>query len=202
MQKVLRLRTILPKSFKVEYSTKRDLREKLDQQNEEKTSSKKEGDEEKLNSKVIGKGRRLIPRKNIAPLIFKPLIKEKKVLDIPPTLCSHLLVVPLARRPFFPGFYKSLVIEDERVIRAIDELIQNGAPYIGIFMSENESEIDYIEDKSACKNVGVFAKITNFYRTERGITIIVFPYRRIKLNDISVPNDDSKPLDICKNEGI
>ncbi|KAJ3042937.1 ATP-dependent Lon protease pim1 [Rhizophlyctis rosea] len=103
----------------------------------------------------------------------------------------QLLAIPLNRRPLFPGFYKSLYIKDPQAIAAIQNLIERRQPYVGIFLTKDDnSEADVVTDLDQIHRVGVFAQITNTYPAgpnNKALTLVVYPYRRIKINDLVKP---------------
>lgn len=123
-----------------------------------------------------------------------------------PEVYPNLLALPVARRPFFPGFYKAVVIKDPDVVSAIKELMQKGQPYVGAFLlKDDELDTDKITDKDQVYPVGVFAQITSVFSTggntsmateehkkENGLTAVLYPHRRIKLNGITTFPDQLK----------
>eukprot|EP00842_Homolaphlyctis_polyrhiza_P006786 jgi/Hompol1/7108/HPOL_000651-RA len=110
---------------------------------------------------------------------------------IVPEQYPQLLAIPLTRRPLFPGFYKSLYIKDQRVIQAIQSLVERRQPYIGIFLAKDDDlDSDIVEDISNVHKTGVFAQITNTYMTgpdNTAMTVVVYPHRRIRITDMVRP---------------
>ncbi|KAI8813750.1 Lon protease C-terminal proteolytic domain-containing protein [Cladochytrium replicatum] len=110
----------------------------------------------------------------------------------------QLLALPLTRRPLFPGFYKSLYIKDKNVITAIQSLLERRQPYIGIFLTRDDSsELDVITDVNQVHPVGIFAQITNIYQAgmdNSSLTVVLYPHRRIELKDLIPPPESQKKV--------
>ncbi|KAI8908954.1 Lon protease C-terminal proteolytic domain-containing protein [Gorgonomyces haynaldii] len=121
--------------------------------------------------------------------------KFEKALDDPndkrdpPAVFPQLLAIPLTKRPLFPGFYKSLNIKDPHVAQAIQTLWDTRKPYIGIFLAKDpNSESDSVNNLSEVERVGVFAQITNLYKSGQdnsSLTVVVYPHRRVRLMSLS-----------------
>jgi len=103
----------------------------------------------------------------------------------------QVLAVPLAGRPLFPGFYKSITIKDPEVVKAIQKLIDTRQPYIGVFCTKDPVFVsDVIKNESSVYKVGVFAQITNIYQSgtdEPAFTIVLYPHRRIRMTHLIPP---------------
>jgi Lon-like ATP-dependent protease len=116
--------------------------------------------------------------------IQKPSIPEKY---------PQVLLLPISRRPLFPGFYKSVVIKDPSVIGAIKELLNRGQPYVGAFMlKDDDQDTDIVSDINQVHRVGVFSQIANVYLSstpseEQTLTALLYPHRRIQLNEVLPP---------------
>lgn len=132
----------------------------------------------------------------------------------PPSSLPHVLAIPIARRPLFPGFYKAVVIRDQSVIKAVKELVKNGKGWVGAFLlKEKEGEqAEEAKDKDVIENIddvwdtGVFAQITSVFTVpnnatgtpgtpgtttatdendgEQALTAVLYPHRRIKLTEL------------------
>ncbi|WFD45325.1 endopeptidase La [Malassezia psittaci] len=119
-----------------------------------------------------------------------------------PTVYPQVLALPITRRPLFPGFYKAVVIKNPDVCAAIQEAIQRGQPYVGAFLLKSEEEdTDVITSLDSVHRVGVFAQITGVYpaqtnsgsaKAEEGMTAVLYPYRRIEIEDLVLPDLDSR----------
>jgi ATP-dependent Lon protease len=130
---------------------------------------------------VSGRGKKT----NKLPL-KSPLI-QPSILEVPEYF-PDLLAIPLTRRPLFPGFYKSLFIKDPLVIAAIEDLVASGNPYIGVFLSKDDSiDSDIVADVQQVEKVGVFAQIINSHHSgpdNSYLTVVVYPHRRIRINEV------------------
>lgn len=111
-----------------------------------------------------------------------------------PEIYPQMLALPISRRPLFPGFYKAVVISDERVMKAIQEMLDRQQPYVGAFMlKDSENDTDVIENIDDVYQVGVLAQITSAFPSKdektgkETMTALLYPHRRIKLNDLTPP---------------
>lgn len=124
--------------------------------------------------------------------------KQKPPKDAP-EVYPQMLALPIARRPLFPGFYKAVVISDERVMKAIKEMLDRQQPYIGAFMLKNsEEDTDVITDKNDVYDVGVLAQITSAFPSKdektgtETMTALLYPHRRIKIDELFPPNEEKE----------
>ena len=124
--------------------------------------------------------------------------KQKPPKDVP-EVYPQMLALPIARRPLFPGFYKAVVISDERVMKAIKEMLDRQQPYIGAFMLKNsEEDTDVITDKNDVYDVGVLAQITSAFPSKdektgtETMTALLYPHRRIKIDELFPPNEEKE----------
>ena len=126
-----------------------------------------------------------------------------------------MLALPITRRPLFPGFYKAVVIKNPAVCAAIKESLKRGQPYIGAFLLKDEEEdADIITDLSKVHKVGVFAQVTSVFPVqgggqsgggkkgkpgedkadeEEGITAVLYPHRRIRIDELITPTGQTIP---------
>lgn len=129
-----------------------------------------------------------------------------------PVNYPQVLALPITRRPLFPGFYKAVVIKNPAVCAAIRESLKRGQPYIGAFLlKDEEDDADVITDLSKVHRVGVFAQITSIFsqqssskgpkdgksgstgntntnEDEEGLTAVLYPHRRIRIDELLPPN--------------
>lgn len=115
-----------------------------------------------------------------------------------PEVYPQVMALPISRRPLFPGFYKAVVISDERVIKAIKEMSDRQQPYIGAFLLKDSSvDTDVIHNADEVYNVGVFAQVTSAFPSKdektgaETLTALVYPHRRIQLDELIPPASDS-----------
>lgn len=114
-----------------------------------------------------------------------------------PDVYPQVMAIPIARRPLFPGFYKAITVKDPNVAAAIQEMMKRGQPYVGAFLFKNdEADGDIIDSMDDVHDVGVFAQITSTYPLkpdgESGLTAVLYPHRRIKINTLLPPNDPAR----------
>lgn len=117
---------------------------------------------------------------------------RKRIL---PEIYPQMLALPISRRPLFPGFYKAVVISDERVMKAIREMLDRQQPYIGAFMlKSSKSDSDVIHNIDEVHDVGVFAQITSAFPSKdektgtETMTALLYPHRRIKIEELIPPS--------------
>ncbi|OMJ30195.1 Lon protease-like protein, mitochondrial [Smittium culicis] len=109
-------------------------------------------------------------------------------IEVPDTY-DKLFILPIARRPLFPGFYKAVVIKDPNVILAIKDLLKRGEPFVGAFMLKDEqADVDYIDNVDQVYQTGVFAQITSVFpstiQEEDSLTVVLYSHRRIGLSSL------------------
>ncbi|PWA02755.1 hypothetical protein BB558_001098 [Smittium angustum] len=117
-----------------------------------------------------------------------------------PNKYNKLFVLPIARRPLFPGFYKAVVIKNVQVIAAIKDLLKKGEPFLGAFMlKDDNSDVDFIENTEQVHSTGVFAQITSVFpstiQEEDSLTIVLYSHRRVILKDLVPGNSIQENLD-------
>ncbi|CUS21199.1 LAQU0S02e08306g1_1 [Lachancea quebecensis] len=122
----------------------------------------------------------------------KPSLKKQKLPEVYP----QMLALPIARRPLFPGFYKAVVISDDRVMKAIKEMLERQQPYIGAFLlKDSDTDTDVIHSPDEVHDVGVFAQITSAFPSKdektgaETMTALLYPHRRIKIDELLPPTE-------------
>ncbi|RDA86115.1 hypothetical protein CP532_1156 [Ophiocordyceps camponoti-leonardi (nom. inval.)] len=114
-----------------------------------------------------------------------------------PDMYPHVLAIPIARRPLFPGFYKAITIRNPEVAAAINESMKRGQSYVGAFMFKDENrDGDVIRDVNEVYDVGVFAQVTSIFpisNQELSVTAILYPHRRIRLCSLLTAPGDQAP---------
>ncbi|KAF7337118.1 Lon protease-like protein, mitochondrial [Mycena venus] len=110
-----------------------------------------------------------------------------------PEVYPHVLALPIARRPLFPGFYKAVVVRNPEVVAAIKDMMKRGQPYLGAFLLKDENtDSDVITDINSVHPVGVFAQITSVFtatgrgedEAEEGLTAVLYPHRRVVITEL------------------
>lgn len=133
--------------------------------------------------------------------------------SVVPKIYPQMLALPISRRPLFPGFYKAVVISDERVMKVVKDMLERQQPYIGAFMLKNSDlDTDVIENKEDVYETGVFAQITSAFPSKdektgaETMTALIYPHRRIKIDELILPenfiktNKSDKALETQENE--
>ncbi|KAF1998725.1 ATP-dependent protease La [Amniculicola lignicola CBS 123094] len=133
-------------------------------------------------------------RKQAERALVKPSIPE---------VYPQVMVLPIAKRPLFPGFYKAITIRDREVGQAIADMVKRGQPYIGIFMLKEDSEKDVIDDPSEVYDVGTFCQVTSAFPTgpedKFAMTCVLYPHRRIRMTELKPPRYDT-PIDVVSED--
>lgn len=121
-----------------------------------------------------------------------------------PSVYPQVLALPITRRPLFPGFYKAVVIRNPHVCAAIKDAMKRGQPYVGAFLLKDEEEdSDVIVSMDRVHRVGVFAQITSIFPahsgskmddSEEGITAVLYPHRRIVIDELITPMPKDQPV--------
>jgi Lon-like ATP-dependent protease len=171
--------------------------EENDNINDQSKGTSQEVDSQEAQRKVPKKTRKT------GRILPKLSIKNAQKTEIPDKL-PNVFAIPLQRRPLFPGFYKSLHIKDPYVIKVIQDLMKNGVPFIGIFLSKNENEDkDIVTNIDEIEKVGVLAQITNTYQTgpDNALTVVVYPHKRIRITDLKLPDAEKSSSTITVENG-
>ena len=91
---------------------------------------------------------------------------------------SPLLVLPLSRRPVFPGFFATHLVKDEKTLEAIIENKKKGMSFLGLFLQKKQnrpqskvslknSQEGIITDLDQVHPTGTYCQIHNVIRTAR-----------------------------------
>ena len=59
---------------------------------------------------------------------------------------NPLLVLPLSRRPVFPGFFATHLVKDEKTLETIIDNHRNGVSYLGLFLQKEKEVNDNTEN--------------------------------------------------------
>ncbi|KAK9451597.1 Lon protease C-terminal proteolytic domain-containing protein [Limtongia smithiae] len=120
-----------------------------------------------------------------------------------PEEIPELMALPIVSRPLFPGFYKAVVLHDERHIEAVRELVRRGQPYVGVFLQKDPNpKTEAIMASDEIYHNGVLAQITSVFpqnetkdpNQKEGLTIVLYPHRRIEIERVDVAMDDITPI--------
>lgn len=92
---------------------------------------------------------------------------------------NPLLVLPLSRRPIFPGFLATHLVKDEKTLDAIIENAKNGISYVGMFLQKDKGGGDDVRGGQVISSLdqvhktGTYAQIHNVVKTARVSSTIV-----------------------------
>ncbi|MDP1880522.1 MAG: endopeptidase La [Parachlamydiaceae bacterium] len=113
----------------------------------------------------------------------------EKIMEAPP---KDLFIVPIIRRPFFPGMAAPLVIEPGPYYDAIKKIAKSKHKFIGLILSKKDNANVYDITFDDLHHMGVLARILRVIPMEQGGAQIVLNME--KRFEIEVPKPDSKVL--------
>jgi ATP-dependent Lon protease len=104
--------------------------------------------------------------------------REKLQADMP----SQLFIIPLTRRPFFPGMAAPLVIEPGHFYEVLKNVAKSDHKSMGLFLTQSEdANINKVKIKDLY-SVGVLARILRIIPMEHGgAQVVLNMERRIKI---------------------
>lgn len=114
--------------------------------------------------------------------LMNPSENEEHELDVPhDALPKELFVIPLTRRPFFPGMAAPLVIEPGPYYEALKMIAKSEHKLLGLFMTKKEDVDIYSLKGSDFHKVGVVARILRIIPIEQGgAQVILNMEKRVK----------------------
>ena len=78
----------------------------------------------------------------------------------------HLLALPIARAPVFPGILTPLTVTDKATIKAVEKILEGGSGYLGLFLRKDQPDVakglekpEVITSEDDLYRVGTFAQI-------------------------------------------
>ena len=99
---------------------------------------------------------------------------------------GSVLILPITRRPIFPGFMSSLVIKNESVAKRLIE--GDRGNYVGLFLRKDKGigveDYDSVTDIDQLHTVGTFARIQSVVTSEIGTQVVLVGHRRINLTEL------------------
>lgn len=104
-----------------------------------------------------------------------------------PEIYPQVLAIPITGRPLFPGFYKTVKITNQQVIKAVKRIASESKPYIGVFAFKEDVDSDLILGKDQIFDTGVFAQITSMHENAESLIIVVYPHHRVKVEEVIPP---------------
>lgn len=117
-----------------------------------------------------------IPIKKIGK---KKSSSKKKNKSLP----NKLFLLPMTRRPFFPGMAAPLVIEPGVYYEILKEVAKSDEKILGLFLTKNEAVDIYNMDVSELYDVGIAARILRIIPLEEGggAQVVLNMEKRIKI---------------------
>lgn len=102
---------------------------------------------------------------------------------------SPILILPIPRRPIFPGFVSTLHVKDITTCEAITSNIDSGSRYIGLHLRKPPSNAldvpELITSIDDIYTVGTYASVQNSIKLEGGgLQLFVMGHRRVTLDNI------------------
>ena len=78
----------------------------------------------------------------------------------------HLLALPIARAPVFPGILTPLTVTDKATIKAVEKILEGGSGYLGLFLRKDQPDVakglekpEVITSEDDLYRVGTFAQV-------------------------------------------
>lgn len=123
---------------------------------------------------------------------LEKLVGDKKKAEASPELPEELFVLPLTRRPFFPGMAAPLVIEPGPFYEVLKIVAKSSHKMLGLFLTKEEEANIYDLSYDELNEVGVMANILRIVPLEQGgAQVVLNMEQRIKLEK---PVEKSKYL--------
>ncbi len=124
-------------------------------------------DEEFLEKKPLAK-----PKIDLSDSLInsdlEKLAGEKKKVEVSEQLPLELFVLPLTRRPFFPGMAAPLVIEPGPYYEVLKIVAKSSHKMLGLFLTKEEEADIYKLSYDGLSSVGVMANILRIVPLEQG----------------------------------
>src|SRR5579883_407432 len=95
-------------------------------------------------------------------------MKEEEGSKPPPNLPDQVFVIPLNRRPFFPGMAAPIVIEPGPFYEVLKLVAKSQHKCMGLFLTKNEDANVYDVTFDDLHKVGVLARILRIIPMEQG----------------------------------
>lgn len=145
-------------------------------------------------------------------IVLEEETEENSIIGKPevPKDLKHVLGISVGGRPLFPGFYKTVAINDRKLANTLTSMLRKGSPWLGIWLRkprspeespEAASISDAITKVSQVYRIGVFAQLVSIFPSNKiasptgAFTAVVLPHRRISVVEtVSEHADDSFPL--------
>ena len=97
-----------------------------------------------------------------------------------------VLMFPFSNRPLFPGVYQPCEVTHEGLVAALVAAKASSHPYVGVFLPRPKDggdapELATITDVDEVHEVGTLAQITRLTQTAKGVQILLFGGKRVKV---------------------
>lgn len=123
---------------------------------------------------------------------FEKLVGDKKKTEVDEALPEELFILPLTRRPFFPGMAAPLVIEPGPYYEVLKIVAKSSHKMLGLFLTKDEDANIYDLSYDDLCEVGVMANILRIVPLEQGgAQVVLNMEQRIKMGK---PVEKSKYL--------
>ena len=114
---------------------------------------------------------------------LEKLVKEKKKPETADDLPSELFIMPLTRRPFFPGMAAPLVIEPGAFYEVLKIVAKSPQKMLGLFLTKEEEVNIYDLSFDELSVVGVMAHILRIVPLEQGgAQVVLNMEQRIRID--------------------
>ncbi len=108
--------------------------------------------------------------------------EEEEAASKPANLPDQVFIVPLNRRPFFPGMAAPIVIEPGPFYEVLKLVAKSSHKCMGLFLTENEDANVYEVNLQDLHKVGVLARILRIIPMEQGgAQVVLNMEKRIKI---------------------
>jgi ATP-dependent Lon protease len=94
--------------------------------------------------------------------------KEKKLPKVIPLFPEDIFIIPLTRRPFFPGMAAPIVVEPGAYYEVLKRVAKTDHKCMGLFLTKNEKKSIYKLGIKDVNNVGVVARVLRIIPLEQG----------------------------------
>jgi ATP-dependent Lon protease len=103
-----------------------------------------------------------------------------------PEYYPEVLALPIARKPLFPHYMKTVQVADPKVASSILRLKKRGQPYLGVFLTrDDKNDKDQIRDLNDVYPVGTFASVVQTQPFDNGgAMVLLMPHRRIRASEL------------------
>ncbi len=109
---------------------------------------------------------------------------DKKLKDKEQSFPNKLFVLPLTRRPFFPGMAAPLVIEPGEYYEVLKDIARSDDKVLGLFLTKDEDVNIYKMNIDELHEVGVVARVLRIVPLEQGggAQVVLSMEKRVKID--------------------